>query len=169
MQNNHLYHSKLIQTFYESFQKKDVMAMQNCYDDAIVFSDEVFKNLKGLEAKAMWDMLVRNGKDLSITFKNNTASETEGSALWIAEYTFSRTGRKVRNSIHADFKFSNGKITAHTDHFNFYKWNKMAFGFIGFLFGWTKAFQQKIRSTAAQALKKFIAENSQYQENDSQA
>ena len=153
---------KLIETFYSAFQKKDWRMMQSCYDDAVIFSDPVFRNLKGPEAKAMWHMLALAGKDLTLTFKNITAAGTCGSCDWDAHYSFSRTGRKVHNIIHARFEFKDGKIIKHTDSFDLWKWSSMALGISGALLGWTPLIKSKIRGTAVKSLRKFIEEHPEY-------
>ena len=75
---------KLIHHFYNSFKDKDYKAMQDCYADNATFSDEAFKNLNSAQVKAMWEMLIKRGKDLELRFQNVTANEKTGSAEWIA-------------------------------------------------------------------------------------
>lgn len=153
---------KIIETFYSAFQQKDWRAMQTCYHDEVLFTDPVFRNLKGPKAKAMWHMLAIAAKDLTLTFQNIDADGSKGSCDWDAHYSFSRTGRKVHNIIHARFEFSEGKIIKHTDSFNLWKWAGMALGFSGTLLGWTPLIQSKIRSNAEKGLKKFIQEHPEY-------
>ncbi len=147
---------ELIQKFYTSFQNKDYKGMQDCYADTATFSDSVFKNLDAKKVKAMWHMLVSGGKDMKLTFSNVHADENSGSCDWVAEYTFSLTGNKVINRIHAEFKFKEGKIISHQDAFNFYKWARQAFGLKGFFFGWTNWFQETIQNKSADKLQVFI-------------
>ena len=154
---------ELITRFYNSFIKKDYAGMQSCYADDIEFSDNAFPGLKGNEAKAMWHMLILSGKDMQLTFSNVKANETHGSADWVATYTFSLTGRKVINRVHADFEFKNGKITRHDDTFDFYKWASQAFGIKGIMLGWTSFFKNKIQGVTKERLQTFIAKNPVYQ------
>ncbi len=153
---------KLITDFYTAFQNKDCKAMQACYHPDIVFNDPVFTNLKGNEAKAMWHMLTQAAKELTLQFNAIKANETTGSAHWEAFYPFSRTGRKVHNIIDAQFEFRDNKIIKHTDHFNFWRWSKMALGTSGLLLGWTPLIHNKVRATAGENLKKFIKEHPEY-------
>jgi ketosteroid isomerase-like protein len=150
---------QLIHHFYSCFQNKDFRGMQACYADHAVFSDPVFRNLNAAEVKAMWQMLIERGKDLQLEFKNVNAGEKTGSAEWIAHYTFSVTGNKVTNHIHADFVFEDGKIVKHTDHFSFYKWARQALGTTGLLLGWTPFIQNKVRTGAMKNLAAFIKKN----------
>jgi len=150
----------LIRHFYTSFQNKDVQAMQDCYADNASFTDPVFTNLNALEVKSMWAMLLKNGRDLRIEFKNIREDESGTHAEWDAWYTFSATGNKVLNQIKASFIIENGKIVKHTDEFSFYKWASQALGFTGLLLGWTSFLKNKISTTAKENLTKFMARNS---------
>jgi ketosteroid isomerase-like protein len=153
---------QLITKFYTSFQNKDYRGMQECYHDDIQFSDAVFTDLKGKQAKAMWHMLVEGGKDLRIAFRDDKAQHERGSCHWEAWYTFSKTGRKVHNIIDAAFEFREGKIYRHDDHFSFYRWSGMALGTTGKLLGWTSFLHNKIRETARKNLQRFIDDHPEY-------
>lgn len=155
-------HQALINKFYSAFQQRDYATMNACYDDNILFEDPVFGKLLGNEAKAMWHMLCERGKDLQISFNNVQANDLVGEAHWEAVYTFS-TERKVHNVIDAVFQFNDGKITAHQDTFDLWKWTRMALGPSGILMGWTPMVQNKVRETAKKGLEKFIAEHPEYQ------
>ena len=155
-------HKALIETFYTAFQQKDYATMNSCYHDNVQFSDPVFTDLKGKQAKAMWHMLCERGKDLQLVFNNVQAQENGGIAHWEATYTFS-TGRKVHNVIDATFTFEDGKIMTHKDRFDLWKWTRMALGPSGMLLGWTPMVQNKVRTTAMGGLEKFIAAHPEYQ------
>jgi limonene-1,2-epoxide hydrolase len=149
----------LIQNFYKAFQAKDYKTMQESYASDAIFNDEVFSNLNGTEAGKMWEMLVKNGKDLELKFEILSSEEDYVNARWIAKYTFSKTGRLVINDIKAFFKIENGKIIEHTDSFDFYKWARQAFGLTGLLIGWTPFFKNKVQKTAMGSLYKFLERN----------
>lgn len=145
----------LINTFYEAFSRKDYAAMGACYHPEATFIDEAF-DLNGAEISAMWEMLCKRGKDLKLVYSNIFADEQRGSADWEAWYTFSQTGRKVHNIIHAEFIFRDGKIWSHIDSFNFYRWSRQSLGWKGWLLGWTDFLQQKVRESAMSGLRKFM-------------
>ena len=150
----------LLEHFYTCFQNKDYAGMQACYCDDATFSDEAFQNLDAPQVRAMWEMLIRNGKDLQLEFRDVSADEHTGSAYWEARYTLSVTGRKVLNKISASFEFENGKIKKHIDRFDFYAWARQAFGFTGVLLGWTPYFRKKVNSTAMGNLARFVQQKS---------
>ena len=149
-----MYYNHLIQKFYTSFATGDAEDMVSCYADNIEFTDPAFGHLKGNDAKNMWRMLLKT-PGIKITTHNITADDTTGSADWVAEYTFSLTGKAVINKVHADFIFSNGKIIKHTDYFSFWRWATQAFGIKGLLLGWMPFMKNKVREQALARLRKF--------------
>lgn len=172
----------LIKVFYTCFQKLDWKGMSACYHEEVFFYDPVFQDLEGPKARAMWEMLLSNAKDLQLTFSNiqlestsaaeiaarikadpmgtDAAENSYGSCDWVATYTFSQTGRKVVNKGKALFTFSEGRIAEHHDEFNLWKWSSQALGIPGTLFGWSSVFQNKIRQKARSNLEKFMARSS---------
>jgi hypothetical protein len=148
----------LIQQFYTAFQAKNYRVMQDAYHPEAVFSDPVFQNLSSKEVKAMWQMLITSAKDMEITCSDISADENTGRCVWQAWYTFTTTGRKVHNIIHASFEFKAGKIFRHHDHFDFWRWSRMALGTSGLLLGWSPLVRNKVKNTAGRRLKKFIGD-----------
>ena len=131
--------------------------MQDCYDDDVIFLDPAFGVLNGDEVKSMWEMLAKSAKNFSLVFSDIKAEDDEYvTCKWVATYTFSATGRKVVNRIQAYIRIQNGKITEHTDHFNFWKWARQATGLSGWLLGWSSFFQSQVRAKARENLKKFM-------------
>ena|SRR5947207_11475583 len=155
MNNN----EKLIEQFYSCFQARDYKGMAECYHSDIEFSDMVFPNLKGIRAKAMWQMLCQRATDLEIITSGIRADDKKGQAHWEARYTFTKTGKKVHNKIDARFEFQDGKIIKHIDSFDLWKWASMALGTKGMLLGWFPMVQSAIRKEANSNLDSFINKN----------
>lgn len=151
----------LLDNFYSAFQRRDHASMAACYHAKATFADPVFA-LRGQEIAAMWHMLCEGGKDLQVTFSGIEASDTAGRAHWEARYTFSSTGRKVHNVIDAQFHFRDGLIVEHRDHFDFWRWSRMALGPTGALLGWTPLVRSRVQRTARVRLKKFIERHPEY-------
>ncbi len=150
-------HSNLINKFYTAFQQLDHATMNSCYQHDIVFFDPVFGLLKGDAVRAMWEMLCRNARDLSLNYSNIVQLDEEYSTCdWVASYTFSKTGRPVVNKIKANMRFADGKIIEHSDAFSLHQWSKQAMGITGVLFGWNSFFQRKIRNRANRNLLNFM-------------
>ena len=147
----------LIDRFYEAFARRDAEAMGACYTPDVHFSDPVFTDLRGDEARAMWRMLCERGKDLEVVHSNVRADGDTGSAHWDADYTFSATGRKVHNSIDASFRFEDGLIADHHDSFSLWAWTRQALGPVGLVLGWSPPIQGKVRSGARESLDEFMA------------
>ena len=116
----------------------------------------VFGELDGDEVRAMWRMLCERGTDLVVTH-SDVETDEYGSARWVASYTFSATGRPVRNEIEARFRFADGLIAEHDDRFDLWKWTRQALGTTGLLLGWSPPVQGKVRAQARSALQAAMA------------
>jgi hypothetical protein len=149
--NEHLIHQ-----FYSAFQNKDYRTMQEAYHPEAEFSDPVFPHLSANEVKAMWQMLVTSATDLKVSSSDVLADGRNGKCQWQAWYTFTATENKVHNIIDATFVFKEGKIWKHHDHFNFWRWSRMALGAPGILLGWSPIIRNKVRKTARMRLEKFM-------------
>jgi limonene-1,2-epoxide hydrolase len=150
---------EIIQSFYTAFQNKDYRTMQSLYANEAVFNDEVFKNLQAPEVRSMWEMLIKRGTDLQLSFSNVEANGNQVSARWEAVYSFGPKKRKVINKIHARFEIANGRIIQHTDSFSFYTWARQALGLPGLLLGWTGYLQKKVQKTAMKGLQTYMEQH----------
>jgi ketosteroid isomerase-like protein len=155
-------HIETIESFYRAFQQRDYEGIAACYHPSIHFSDPVFPDLRGDEARAMWHMLCEQGTDLHVTFTDVLAEGDGGGAQWDAHYTFSPTGRLVHNKVYASFEFEDGKIIRHVDSFDLWRWTRMALGTTGVVTGWSGFAQAKVRATADRSLRRFIAAHPEY-------
>ncbi len=145
----------LITCLYTALAAKDGEAMGACYADDARFSDPVFQSLEAATVRTMWAMLCSRATDLNVEVSGVEADDTRGKARWVATYTFSKTGRKVRNVIDAEFEFRDGLIVRHTDRFDLWRWAGMALGLKGTLLGWTPLVQNAIRKEAMRGLEAF--------------
>jgi ketosteroid isomerase-like protein len=151
--------AELIRKFYTAFANRNARDMAACYHPAVKFSDEVFTNLEGARATAMWQMLCERAKDLKIEFRDIEADDATGRAHWEAWYTFSATRRPVHNRIDARFEFEDGKIIRHRDSFSFWAWASQALGPTGMLLGWSGFVKNRVRSQARKNLDAFVREH----------
>lgn len=148
---------ELINKFYTAFGNKDYTTMNSCYSDDIIFFDPVFGLLNGDEPKKMWEMLCKRSTDLNISYGNIIKLDDEYCTCdWVATYTFTKTGKKVINKIRANMKFADGKIIEHSDAFSLHRWSAQALGFSGWLLGWNRFFQQKIKNSARKSLMQYM-------------
>ncbi len=148
-------HTELINRLYTALAARNGTAMGACYADDASFSDPVFRNLDASGVRTMWAMLCSRATDLNVEVSGVEADDTRGKARWVATYTFSKTGRKVRNVIDAEFEFRDGLIVRHTDRFDLWRWAGMALGLKGTLLGWTPLVQNAIRKEAMRGLEAF--------------
>ncbi len=144
----------LIANFYRAFQERQTEVMAAAYSDDATFSDPVFPSLDADGVRDMWRML-GEADDLRIEASEIEADDDRGSARWDAWYTFTATGKKVHNIIHASFEFRDGKIVRHVDEFGFHRWSKQALGLPGLLLGWTPMLQKKVQRMAGARLAKW--------------
>jgi ketosteroid isomerase-like protein len=149
----------LIERLYGALDRADGAAMTACYAPDARFSDPAFGELRGEEIGRMWRMLASRSTDLDVELAEREGDDEQGSARWIATYTF-RTGRPVRNEIRASFRFRDGKIVEHVDRFPFHRWARQALGPPGWLLGlWP--LRLLIRRRARADLSRFRAERSE--------
>jgi ketosteroid isomerase-like protein len=152
---------EVIRRLYEALKIRDTAAFAALYHPEAAFSDPVF-DLRGKEVPAMWHMLCEAGKDLAVSYRDVRATGQAGTGRWEATYTFSLTGRKVRNKMESEFAFRDGRILRQRDRFDFWRWSRQALGLPGLLLGWTPILRGRIRERAAANLAKFIAAHPQY-------
>ena len=148
---------QLLDRFYTALSLRDHRTMGACYLPDARFSDPVFGELHGDEVPAMWRMLCERGTDLVVTHSDVETEADYGSARWVASYTFSATGRRVRNEVEAQFRFADGLIAEHDDRFDLWKWTRQALGTTGLLLGWSPPVQGKVRAQARSALQAAMA------------
>lgn len=148
----------VIVRLFGAFSQRDPKAMLECYHPDAHFEDPVFGKLSQAEINTMWTMLCERGKDLRIELLAHQADETSGSAEWAATYTFSATGRLVRNVVQSQFRFADGLIVEQKDSFDLWKWTRMALGAPGRILGWTPLVQGKVRRNARASLDAFRTE-----------
>ncbi len=147
--------SELIERFYAAFARRDGAAMAACYTPDIRFHDPAFGELRGDEPGAMWRMLTGRADDLEVRLSEHSADGDQGSAHWLADYTFSATGRPVHNDVQARFRFRGGLICDHEDRFSFWAWSRQALGPAGLALGWTPLLRARVRREARAGLEAF--------------
>ena len=150
---------KITTNFYSAFQQKNADGMNECYHQDLHFEDPAFGKLSYGQTCSMWKMLCDSAKDLSIEFSIMKVEEEYVETKWIAEYTFSKTGRFVCNEITAQLKFKDNKIVQHTDIFDLFKWAKQAMGLQGWLIGSTPFFRKKLQQQTSSQLAKYMQKN----------
>jgi ketosteroid isomerase-like protein len=147
----------VIQRLYEALDNQDGEAMAACYTADARFTDPVFVDLEGREVGAMWRMLCERSDDLSVDLVEHGAEGDDGWARWIADYTFTQTGRHVTNDVRAAMRFRDGLIAEHRDGFSLHRWTRQALGTPGLMLGWTPLVQRPVRRRARESLDEFLA------------
>ncbi|MDQ6731383.1 MAG: nuclear transport factor 2 family protein [Actinomycetota bacterium] len=144
--------SELIERFDAAFARRDGAAIAACYAPDVRFRDPVFGELRGDAPGAMWRMLIGRADDLEIRLTAHGVDGGHGNAHWIADYTFTATGRTVHNDVQARFCFGGGLICDHEDRFSFWTWSRQALGPAGLALGWTPLLRARVRRQALAGL-----------------
>lgn len=150
---------KVANNFYSAFQQKNANGMIECYHQDLQFEDPAFGKLSYAQTCGMWKMLCESAKDLSIEYSILKSEDNYVEVRWIAEYSFSKTGKFVHNEIIAQLMFRDGKIIQHTDNFDLFKWAKQAMGLQGWLIGSTPFFRKKLQQQTNYQLAKYMQKN----------
>ncbi len=151
-------HLALIDRLYGAFARHDGADMAACYAPDARFDDPAFPGLRGDQPGLMWRMLTERGGDLSVELLEREADGDTGSAHWIADYTFTQTGRPVHNDVRASFRFADGLIAEHRDEFDFHAWARQALGPPGLLLGWAPPMRKAVQRKARSQLDAYAAE-----------
>ncbi len=147
----------LARQLYDAFSRRDGEAMAALYAPQARFDDPVFPGLDGAGAGDMWRMLCARGKDLEVRVVSLTGDEQRAQVRWVADYTFSTTGRRVHNEVTATLEVEGGRIVSHRDDFDFPAWARQAFGLTGRLLGDTGLFKRIMQRAARSGLTKWQA------------
>jgi limonene-1,2-epoxide hydrolase len=100
--------------------------MADCYHQDARFNDIAFDLHGRKEIRAMWRLICKT--DIQATVESIVANDAQGQAKLVEVYTFSDTGRRVRNEITGHFKFKDGLIIEHRDICSPLSWARQAFG-----------------------------------------
>ena len=152
---------ELIENFTRPSLAATMPACSRCYDPAVDFADPVFTVQANVHTPCgtCSSAEARPSRSPSTRFKPTTQVEARTGKRSII---FRRPKRPVLNIIDAEFKFRNGKIYWHRDHFDFWKWSRQALGTSGMLLGWSPILHNRVRKTASANLDKFIVAHSEY-------
>ena len=145
----------LLQRLFSSLDRKDDKAMAACYHTDATFQDIAFKLRGKREIADMWRMICTG--DIHSTFEIIHADDKTGRVRVIDEYTFSDTGRRVRNAIDSRFPFRDHLVIEQRDEGDPREWAAMAMGGVkGFLAGHISPLR---RFKARRKLKTFVAQH----------
>lgn len=143
------------QRFYDALTVRDWYTMGLLYAEHATFSDPVFPLLNAKGTRLMWQMLLSRAEDFGVEVDVLEDSPSQARVNWVASYTFSGTGRPVKNHVRSEMKLVAGKIVHQQDTFSLWRWSAQALGGKGTLLGWTPLVRNKIRAQASASLRDF--------------
>jgi ketosteroid isomerase-like protein len=151
-------HEAVIERLYRALGAGDGDTMSACYTEDATFEDPAFGRLEDGRGQAMWRMLTSRGGDVQVTLVDRRAgADGTATAHWLADYTFTETGRTVHNDVHASFVFRGGLIAAHRDRFDLRAWGAQALGPVPGLLGYTPLLALMLRRRTSATLAAYIA------------
>ena len=122
-------HAELLHTLFAAVERRDAKAIAECYHADATFRDIAFDLHGKKEIHDMWRMICSG--DIRPTFNIVHADDVSGHVKVVDEYTFTDTGRKVRNVIDSRFLFTDHLVAAHRDECDPRAWAAMAIGGVG--------------------------------------
>jgi hypothetical protein len=152
--------ARLLEKFFEALQKEKHLTIADCYHQDATFTDIAFDLHGKKQIHAMWHMICDT--DLRLSYNVENADARNGSARWVADYTFKDNGteRKVHNELRSSFEFKDGLIIKHTDDCDARKWAMQALGPVKGIAAWlVPTLRQK---KAKEKLEGFISKNPEY-------
>lgn len=147
-----------IARLYSALEAGDGDAMALCYTTGATFQDPAFGRLEGPEVGAMWRMLTSRSSGIGVELRDHAATDTTGSAHWIATYRIGPKRRYVVNDVRAVFGFTpDGLIAEHLDSFDLARWGAQAIGPVAGVLGHTPLLGVFVRRTTRKQLDAFMA------------
>ena len=127
-------HETLLRSLFSALGRRDAQAMADCYHPDATFQDIAFDLRGKKDISDMWRMICSG--DIRATVETVRADDREGYVKVVDEYTFTDTGRRVRNVIESRFRFADHLIIEQRDTCDPHAWAAMAIGgFGGFVAG----------------------------------
>lgn len=146
----------LIHRFYDALARHDAAGMAACYHPDIVFSDPVFPRLVDDQPAAMWRMRLGRAAALRVRHGEVRVEAGRGRARWEAWYPHGAGRRPVHAVVAARFRFRDGLLCEHLDHFDLGRWAAQALGPVGELLGGAALFRAGLRRRAAADLAGYV-------------
>ena len=161
MQANRLT-AQTLERFFAALAERDIDAMAQCYAYGAHFEDPVFELQGHREIMGMWSLLFERRSPLTDTwtldFHSLHTLHNRGSARWEPTFLYRPTGRVVHNIVSSQFSFDeDGLITLQRDNFDFWRWARQAYGFVGLMMGWTPLLWDQARAQADTSLQEMLA------------
>ena len=117
----------LLHRLFTALNNDDHATMAACYHPEATFHDIAFNLKRRARIHGMWHMICERS-DVKATFSIVQADDIEGRVNLVDDYTFSDTGKPVRNVIESRFRFQDGLIVQHDDVCDPRAWATMALG-----------------------------------------
>ena len=149
----------LLSEFFNSFKERDFNKMKECYSSDIAYFDPIYNILKGNEILMMWKLRYAELNSFNLDWKNILDA---GDGYYTVEYSIrynsSNTGKSIIENRKAYLRIIGNEITEHSDGFSMHALCKQEFGFSGWLIGWNRMYQNRIKLNERKRLLSLLQE-----------
>jgi ketosteroid isomerase-like protein len=146
-------------TFFEAFKERDFNKMKDCYSSDIAYFDPIYNMLKGKEVMLMWKLRYAGLDSFSLQWKNITdAGDGYFTVEYSIHYNSPNSGKPIIENRKAYLRIIDDKITEHSDGFSMHELCKQEFGFSGWLIGWNRMYQNRIKLNERKKLLNLLQE-----------
>lgn len=161
MQANRLT-AQTLERFFTALANRDAQGMAACYAYGARFEDPVFELQGHREIMGRWSLLFDHPAPAAdvwtLSFHSLHTLHNRGNARWEPTFVHLPTGRVVHNIVYSQFNFDDdGLITLQRDNFDFWRWARQAYGFLGLMMGWTPLLWDQARTQAHISLQDRLA------------
>lgn len=143
--------------FFDALKQNNEQDLLQYLDTNYVYNDPLYGLLYHSDARKRWKLWIQENKIKNIEIIEMIAYDHEYAMVhWKCDFYYPPTNKKVQLFIKSYFKIENNLITEQSDAYRLSTFIKAAYGLKGFLFGWIKFMQNRVRKTAIAHFKNFI-------------
>ena len=137
---------QIMESYFTAFAERDFNKMKLLYHQDISYFDPLCGYLNGDQVISMLEEIYGCLNDFRL---EQTGIRDKGDGYFIIDfivfYTSLKSGNKIALKIKAYLKMDNQKITEQSHGYSLHDLFKQEFGFVGWLLGWNRLYQNRIK------------------------
>jgi len=141
----------VIESFLYALQTKEPTQMAIYCLPGIQYFDPLYSYLTGSHVQTMWNYFFTT-TDAFVVEYDSIKDLKEGYFSVCSALFFKRNGRSISLQSTFYFKMEEGFISEYSQGFSLHKFCKQAYGFLGWLLGWNRYYQNRVRNLARRQL-----------------
>ena len=146
---------QIIESFLKALKNKDYVMMKEVFASNIQYFDPVYSYLKQQEVIGMWRKELSSYDEYVLTWED-IIDKGEGYFSVKCNSSFKRNRKLIDQKHTLHFKIENGFVSEHSNAFRIHELAKQEKGFSGWLLGWNRYYQNRIKLKARQELFKMM-------------